>query len=301
MKFHIFRDVSMADSQHTWVCSVCGHTQEKRTELCNGCGEYKKFKKATVKAAEVISSKKSKVTFTTLKTSKRPPPKFLTGMDQFDRVFGGGLTEGSVILLSGDPGIGKSTLLLQILAKIASSGKSCVFISGEEASSNLQQNAKRLGIQKAPVDIAEATSVEHILSSLLEREATDVLVIDSIQTMSVRRFRSAPGTVTQVRACTQALTRFARRNKIVLFLVCHVTKDGKAAGPNLIAHIVDVKVHLGKSEDGKLRVLCCEGKNRFGPSDRIGLFTMTEDGLAEAIEEERSMYNNKEFFEEDGH
>lgn len=281
-----------AQPLHTYMCSICGHIQETYSDLCNGCCEFQTLKKTTASTAKKGDERKSTITFSSLTGNAPMPPIIETGIGEFDRVFGEGLSVGSTILLTGDPGIGKTTLLLRAVAEMAYAGRSCVYLSGEQAESSLQQYAKRLGLGKAPVTIAtEVTSVESTLAALSELPTIDVLVVDSIQSMAVRRFRSAPGTIMQVKASAEALIRFARRRKIVLIMVGHVTKDKKAAGPEWVRHTVDVAVHLSKDKKTKkLCVLSCLGKNRYGPVDEIGLFTMTNRDLKEATEEDRDLY-----------
>jgi len=206
-------------------------------------------------------------------------PRFLTGNTEFDRACGGGLVPGSALLVGGDPGVGKSTLLLQIAGGLAKSGQSVAYISGEEATAQIRLRAQRLGLSDAPVALAAATALRDILSTL-KAEKPDVVIIDSIQTMWSDTLPAAPGTVTQVRACAQELIRFAKSSGAVLLLVGHVTKDGQIAGPRVVEHMVDAVMYF-ESEQGRAFRLLRAVKNRFGAAHEIGVFEMTGGGLRE--------------------
>lgn len=206
-------------------------------------------------------------------------PRFLTGNAEFDRACGGGLVPGSALLIGGDPGVGKSTLLLQIAGGLAKSNQSVAYISGEEATAQIRLRAKRLGLTDAPVALASATALRDILSTL-KTEKPDVVIIDSIQTMWSDALPAAPGTVTQVRACAQELIRFAKSSGAVLLLVGHVTKDGQLAGPRVVEHMVDAVMYF-ESEQGRAFRLLRAVKNRFGAAHEIGVFEMTGGGLRE--------------------
>lgn len=207
-------------------------------------------------------------------------PRHITGIAEFDRVTGGGLVNGSAILIGGDPGIGKSTLLLQVVCKLALSGKSCLYVSGEEAVDQVRLRAQRLGLDNAPVDLAAATSVRDIIASMEDGNPPDILVIDSIQTMYVDTVESAPGTVTQVRTSAQELIRAAKRRGICILFVGHVTKDGQIAGPRVLEHLVDAVLYFEGDRGHQFRILRTV-KNRFGPTDEIGVFEMAQEGLVE--------------------
>ena len=209
-----------------------------------------------------------------------------SGIKELDRVCGGGLVAGSVLLIGGDPGIGKSTLLLQVTAALSSvcnikgAPVRCVYISGEESVDQVRLRAARLGLAKANVELATAMNVRDIVATLDSGEAPDVVVIDSIQTMFVDTMDSAPGTVGQVRACGNELIRLAKRRGFALFLVSHVTKEGTLAGPRVLEHMVDTVLYFEGDRGHHFRIL--RGvKNRFGATDEIGVFEMTERGLVE--------------------
>ena len=207
-------------------------------------------------------------------------PRLASGVAEFDRVTGGGFVRGSVLLLGGDPGIGKSTLLIQVAAALARAGQRAIYISGEEAVAQVRLRAERLGLAGAPVELAAETSVEDIVATLSEGEVPRLIIIDSIQTMWTDMVESAPGTVTQVRASAQSLIRFAKRSGAAIILVGHVTKDGQIAGPRVVEHMVDAVLSFEGEGSHQFRILRAV-KNRFGPTDEIGVFEMTGLGLRE--------------------
>ncbi len=215
-----------------------------------------------------------------LGTSDRPMPRLQTGIAEFDRVTGGGFVSGSVLLLGGEPGIGKSTLLIQACAALASKGERVVYISGEEAMDQVRLRASRLGLTRAPVELAAETGVEDIVATLSQGRRPALVIIDSIQTMWTDAVEAAPGTVGQVRGAAQALIRFAKMSGAVVILVGHVTKDGQIAGPRVVEHMVDAVLGFEGEGGRDFRILRAI-KNRFGPTDEIGVFEMTGAGLRE--------------------
>ncbi len=207
--------------------------------------------------------------------------RHLTGIAEFDRVTGGGMVPGSALLIGGDPGIGKSTLLLQVVCRMAVSGKRCLYISGEEAVDQVRLRAERLQMSHAPVELASATSVRDIIASMDGgTRPVDLMVIDSIQTMYVDNVESAPGTVTQVRASAQEIIRAAKKKNIIVLFVGHVTKEGQIAGPRVLEHMVDAVMYFEGDRGHSFRILR-NVKNRFGATDEIGVFEMAEEGLVE--------------------
>lgn len=224
------------------------------------------------------SGKGRVIDFQPLSGTSESPPRRITGIGEFDRVTGGGLVAGSALLIGGDPGIGKSTLLLQVTALLSKGGK-CAYISGEEAIDQVRLRASRLGLEKAPVDLAAATSVRDILTTL-EQNRYDVVVIDSIQTMYLDTLDSAPGTVAQVRASSQELIRVAKKRGTCLLIVGHVTKEGQIAGPRVLEHMVDTVLYFEGDRGHSFRILRAV-KNRFGATDEIGVFEMANAGLQE--------------------
>ena len=210
------------------------------------------------------------------------PPRMASGIAELDRALGGGFVAGSATLIGGDPGIGKSTLLLQAAAKLARSGRAVVYVSGEEATDQVRLRAQRLGLSGSPVQLAAATSVRDILTTLGGGNRTDLLVIDSIQTMHSDLIEGAPGTVSQVRASAQELIRFAKASGCAVVLVGHVTKDGSIAGPRVLEHMVDTVLSFEGERSHQYRILRAI-KNRFGATDEIGVFAMEEGGLGEVV------------------
>ena len=220
------------------------------------------------------------IRFEPLDIDEAPAPRQGTGIAEFDRALGGGLVSGSAILLGGEPGIGKSTLLIQAAAAIAGRGGEALYISGEEATAQVRMRAARLGISNAPIRLAAATSVRDILTTLGKGPPPALLVVDSIQTMHSDAIEGAPGTVSQVRASAFELIRYAKENGVALVMVGHVTKDGTIAGPRVLEHMVDVVLSFEGERSHQYRILRAL-KNRFGAVDEIGVFAMEGEGLAE--------------------
>lgn len=275
----------MAKSSRSYVCQACGAVTSKWSGKCDSCGEWNTItEEVTENVPKGMGSatKGRALPLETLKNeNKEQPPRNETGIAEFDRVTGGGLVKGSALLVGGDPGIGKSTLLLQAICALANKGKSCIYISGEEAVDQIRMRALRLGVADAPVSLAAATNVRDIVASMTDKETdVDVIVIDSIQTMYVDNVESAPGTVTQVRTAALELIRTAKKHGIAVIFVGHVTKEGQIAGPRVLEHMVDSVLYFEGDRSHQFRIL--RGvKNRFGPTDEIGVFEMTTDGLAE--------------------
>ncbi|MCR4282968.1 MAG: DNA repair protein RadA, partial [Bauldia sp.] len=220
------------------------------------------------------------ITLTLLAGATDEAPRTRAGIDEFDRVTGGGFVRGSTLLVGGDPGIGKSTLLLQVAAALAEAGQPVVYVSGEEAVAQIRLRAERLGLADAPVKLAAETSVEDILATLADDKPPALLIVDSIQTLWTGLADSAPGTVTQVRASAQALIRYAKQTGTAVVFVGHVTKDGQIAGPRVVEHMVDGVLYFEGEGGHHFRILRAV-KNRFGPTDEIGVFEMTGAGLRE--------------------
>ena len=274
----------MAKTKKRYICQACGSLSHRWQGQCADCAEWNTLVEdapATVFSQKHdLSSGGRAISFVPLDAPSQPLVRRSTGLAEFDRALGGGLVPGSAILMGGDPGIGKSTLLLQAAARIARSGGTSVYISGEEASAQVRMRAERLGLADAPVQLAAATSVRDILTTLGEMDAPALLVIDSIQTMHSDMIEGAPGTVSQVRGCAFELIRYAKENGVALVLVGHVTKDGAIAGPRVLEHMVDVVMSFEGERSHQYRILRSL-KNRFGPVDEIGVFAMEGQGLAE--------------------
>jgi DNA repair protein RadA/Sms len=271
-----------------FVCQSCGSAFPKWAGRCESCGGWNCLVEEAVAdgppkglASGSKGGRGTKVEFVPLKGSEKALPRRLSDIGEFDRVTGGGLVPGSASLLGGDPGIGKSTLLLQVMCKLAA-GQRVAYISGEEAIDQVRMRALRLGLADVPCELASATSIRDIVASVDRVDAPDILVIDSIQTMYVDTLDSAPGTVAQVRSSAQELIRVAKRRNISLILVGHVTKEGMIAGPRVLEHMVDTVLYLEGERGHQFRILRAV-KNRFGPTDEIGVFEMTEKGLLEVV------------------
>ena len=273
----------MAKSSTSYTCTSCGASFTKWSGRCDGCGEWNSIQEDTGLSAtpgKGLGAKRgATVTLTDLSAEETPPPRTQSAMGELDRVLGGGLVPASAILVGGDPGIGKSTLLLQAAARFGQAGLKTIYVSGEEASAQVRMRAQRLGLGDAPVKLAADTNLRNILTTL-EAEAPGLAIIDSIQTMWLDTVDSAPGSVSQVRAAAHELTTFAKRKGISVVLVGHVTKEGQIAGPRVVEHMVDTVLYFEGERGHQFRILRAV-KNRFGPADEIGVFEMTGAGLAE--------------------
>lgn len=268
----------------SFVCQNCGTAYTRWQGKCDACGEWNTLVEEGVSAPASGSGRKPRkgriFALEPLTGETHEAPRLASGIAELDRVTGGGFVRGSVLLVGGDPGIGKSTLLIQAAASLARSGHRAVYISGEEAVAQVRLRAERLGLANATVELAAETSVEDILATLSDGKTPRLIVIDSIQTMWTDTIESAPGTVTQVRGSAQALIRFAKRSGATVILVGHVTKDGQIAGPRVVEHMVDAVLSFEGEGSHQFRILRAV-KNRFGPTDEIGVFEMTGEGLRE--------------------
>lgn len=276
----------MAKGIASFSCSACGAVHKKWAGRCDGCGSWNCITEDAPLSSgppsrSLGASRGRTVTLSDLNSEETPPARTRSGMDEFDRVLGGGLVAGSAILIGGDPGIGKSTLLLQATAAFAKAGLSSIYISGEEASDQVRMRARRLGLHDAPLQLGAETNLRDILSTL-DTLRPDLVVIDSIQTMWVDNVDSAPGSVSQVRACAHELVTFAKRRGTSVVLVGHVTKEGQIAGPRVVEHMVDTVIYFEGERGHQFRILRSV-KNRFGPADEIGVFEMTGSGLSQVI------------------
>lgn len=274
----------MAKAKRRYVCQNCGTESSRWQGQCDDCSEWNTLVEeagATVfEMKHHLRSGGREVLLAGLDADIALPERSSTGIAEFDRALGGGLVPGSATLLGGDPGIGKSTLLLQAAANLARRGLKVAYISGEEAVDQVRLRARRLGLGDAPVQLAAATSVRDILTTLGRDAPPALLVIDSIQTMHSDLIEGAPGTVSQVRASAQELIRFAKERGSALMLVGHVTKDGTIAGPRVLEHMVDTVLAFEGERSHQYRILRAS-KNRFGGTDEIGVFAMAEEGLTE--------------------
>jgi DNA repair protein RadA/Sms len=276
----------MARPQHRYVCQACGSVSPKWMGQCPDCGEWNSLQPEAAPAATPFSQKHSlkaggqRLQLAPLDAVIALPERVPTGFGELDRALGGGLVPGSAVLIGGDPGIGKSTLLLQAAGRMALAGRRVAYVSGEEAADQVRLRARRLGLSGAPVQLAAATSVRDILTTFSAGAAPDCLVIDSIQTMHSDQLEGAPGTVSQVRASALELIGWAKQAGTAVLLVGHVTKDGQIAGPRVLEHMVDAVLYFEGDRAHQYRLLRAV-KNRFGGTDEIGVFAMEADGLAE--------------------
>ena len=270
----------------TFICQNCGAVSSRWQGKCDACGEWNSLVEEVggggigASPAARKLGKGRPVALTSLAGATDDAPRIRSGIAEFDRVTGGGFVRGSTLLVGGDPGIGKSTLLLQVAGRLANAGQPVVYVSGEEAVAQIRLRAERLSLTEAPVKLAAETSVEDILATLAADGPPALLIIDSIQTLWTDLAESAPGTVTQVRAAAQALIRYAKQTGAAVVFVGHVTKDGQIAGPRVLEHMVDGVLYFEGEGGHHFRILRAV-KNRFGPTDEIGVFEMTGAGLSE--------------------
>lgn len=262
------------------VCQACGAAHGKWAGRCDACGAWNTLVEEARAAAPGGAGGGRRLALGDLAEETPPVARLSSGIAELDRVLGGGLVPGSAVLVGGDPGIGKSTLLLQAAARVAQSGARAIYVSGEESDAQIRLRARRLGLAGAPVALAVSTSVGDVAATVDAPGAAQVLVIDSIQTMHTGGLESAPGAVGQVRASAQELIRAAKRRGTALLLVGHVTKDGQIAGPRVLEHMVDAVLYFEGERGHPFRILRAV-KNRFGATDEIGVFAMTGRGLEE--------------------
>ncbi len=271
----------MSRRSPSFVCQNCGAVHNRWQGKCEACGEWNTIvEEQTAAGPGRVPGKGRLFALEALSGEAHEAPRLATGVGEFDRVTGGGFVRGSVLLVGGDPGIGKSTLLIQVAASLARAGHRAVYISGEEAVAQVRLRAERLALTDAKVELAAETSIEDIVATMLADDKPRLVIIDSIQTMWTANVESAPGTVTQVRASAQALIRFAKQTGACIVLVGHVTKDGQIAGPRVVEHMVDAVLSFEGEGSHQFRILRAV-KNRFGPTDEIGVFEMTGAGLRE--------------------
>ena len=274
----------MAKASASFACQACGAVHSKWSGRCDACGGWNTIVEEG--AAPPLGGdgrrrpRGRQFALEDLKTDDEHPPRRATGIGEFDRVCGGGVVPGSALLVGGDPGIGKSTLILQAIAAYAKAGGRAVYISGEEAMAQVRLRAARMELGEAPVALGSATCVEDILATLEAGPPPGIVAIDSIQTIWTSALEAAPGTIAQVRTASFDLVRYAKSTGAAVILVGHVTKDGQIAGPKAVEHLVDAVLYFEGERGHHFRLLRAV-KNRFGPTDEIGVFEMTGKGLAE--------------------
>ena len=279
----------MARSRSSWRCTSCQESTVRWAGKCPHCGEWNTLEEvveAPTRDAGSLSTAggptATPATVIRLRDARMPEiPRLNTGFDELDRVLGGGIVPGSVVLLGGDPGIGKSTLLLQAAAQLLALGRSVLYVAGEENPAQLALRARRVGLATADLMVTTETVVERLVA-LLEQDPPDVLIVDSIQTMyTAEGSSSAPGSVNQLKAVTHELTQVARHKNVASILVGHVTRSGSIAGPRVVEHLVDTVLYLEGDPGGALRLLRSV-KNRFGSTLEVGIFQMARDGMRDA-------------------
>jgi DNA repair protein RadA/Sms len=265
-------------------CTACGAAHVKWAGQCDACQEWNTLEELAVEPLAASSAARGvpgrRVRLEALQGVVQPPPRVRSGIAELDRALGGGLVPASVVLVGGDPGIGKSTLLLQAASRLAEQGERVLYISGEEAVDQIRLRARRLGVEGAKLELAASINVADIIATAEAEADVRVVVIDSIQTMWLETVESAPGTVSQVRACAFELIRAAKRRGFCLILVGHVTKEGALAGPRVLEHMVDAVMYFEGDRGHQFRILRA-AKNRYGATDEIGVFAMTDRGLEE--------------------
>ncbi|MGA1829938.1 DNA repair protein RadA [Rhizobium wenxiniae] len=273
----------MAKTKTQFVCQNCGTVHSRWAGKCDGCGEWNTIVEEDpmggIGGGPGKAPKKGRaVALTTLSGETEQAPRIFTSISELDRATGGGFVRGSAVLIGGDPGIGKSTLLMQAAAALSRRGHRIIYVSGEEAVAQVRLRAQRLGAADSDVLLAAETNVEDILATISEGKRPDLVIIDSIQTLWSDTADSAPGTVTQVRTGVQAMIRFAKQTGAAMVLVGHVTKEGQIAGPRVVEHMVDAVLYFEGDRGHHYRILRTV-KNRFGPTDEIGVFEMSDNGL----------------------
>ncbi|MBM6924048.1 DNA repair protein RadA [Hydrogenoanaerobacterium saccharovorans] len=287
----------MAKSKTAYVCQNCGYESAKWYGKCPECGQWNTMEEQLKspapmggKAAQAAPVVTNLEVSTIDAISSAEENRFHTDLSELDRVLGGGIVKGSVIMLSGEPGIGKSTLLLQI-CKFLCQGLRVLYISGEESARQIKLRAMRLGVESPNLFLATTTDIDHVVAAI-DKVHPDIAIIDSIQTMSLSDLQSSPGSVTQVRECTQRLIYTAKSADIPIFIVGHVNKDGAIAGPKVLEHMVDCVLYFEGERHLAYRILRAV-KNRYGSTNEIGVFEMTDRGLTEVANPSMMMLSGR--------
>ncbi|BDR58891.1 DNA repair protein RadA [Xylocopilactobacillus apicola] len=275
----------MAKSKTIYVCSNCGYESAVQYGVCPNCHEFDTMKPAQKKATAPLKQKsligEEAVARSIDEISIDDLARIETGVGEFDRVLGGGVVPGSLVLISGDPGIGKSTILLQIASRIVQQGKKVLYVSGEESATQIKRRAERLAVSGKDLIILSTSDFDQV-ESLIESVKPDILVVDSIQTMELNEIDSPVGSVSLVKELTSHLMKIAKTQNITTFIVGHITKDGTIAGPKILEHMVDTVIYIEGDKFHLYRIMHTV-KNRFGSTDEIGLFEMHENGLKEVL------------------
>lgn len=272
----------MAKVKSVYSCTECGATSPKWQGQCPGCGQWNTLVETIAESAPSAGNRYAALAASgrlqdLAEIRPKEEPRLPTGIDEFDRVLGGGLVAGGVVLIGGDPGIGKSTLLLQALSRLAEVGQRVLYVSGEESAEQVALRAHRLQLGTAGLAMLPEIGLEKIIA-ILQKEKPLVAVVDSIQTLYSEALQSAPGSVAQVRECAAQLTRLAKQTGVCVILVGHVTKEGALAGPRVLEHIVDTVLYFEGDTHSSFRLVRAF-KNRFGAVNELGVFAMTDKGL----------------------
>ncbi|MCP4355557.1 MAG: DNA repair protein RadA [Proteobacteria bacterium] len=270
----------MAKVKTVYTCNACGASFAKWMGKCESCGQWNTITEEIIESsiAHKATSRSKSAELFSLNSDIRIEDRTKTGSSELDRVLGGGLVDSAAILLGGDPGIGKSTLVLQ-LASFVGNSESCLYISGEESVSQIQLRAKRMGLEKSNIDLATTAHLETIISTIAQHKPK-LVIVDSIQTVFSDKIDSAAGTVSQVRLATHELINFTKKTGTCLVIIGHVTKDGQIAGPRVLEHMVDTVLYFEGERGNTFRILRAI-KNRFGATNEIGVFDMTQNGLTD--------------------
>lgn len=290
----------MAKSKVLYICKACGYTSPRWTGKCPSCEEWNTFEEEAVTISKPVMQKgaagvaahaqKASEVFTLSQVEENDEQRLKTGLAELNRVLGGGIVKGSLILLGGEPGIGKSTLLLQICEHIGAE-TSVLYISGEESCRQIKLRANRLGVETEELYLLSETNVENVISTILVQKP-GLVIVDSIQTMMLPNVASSTGSITQVRECTNALMRCAKDEEVPIIVVGHVNKDGAIAGPKVLEHIVDAVLYFEGDRHQNYRILR-SAKNRFGSTNEIGVFDMTDKGLEEVENPSQMMLSGR--------
>ena len=262
-------------SRGFFVCSACGFQNAKWLGKCPNCSEWNSLQEGTGRQSVPDHREVQVVPYRDVEP--RDTARILTRHSEFDRVLGGGIVPGSLVMLGGEPGVGKSTLLLQISDSLSRAGQTVFYVAGEESIAQIKMRGQRLEIEGQGLLLVAETSLESVMGEL-ERRRPDVLIVDSVQTLRSSRVDSAPGSTTQIRECADALLRFAKRTNTPVFLIGHITKDGSLAGPKTLEHVVDVVLYFEGDKNQQHKIIRAV-KNRFGPTNELGVFEMTGRGL----------------------
>ncbi len=268
-------------AQSEFICQSCGNSSPRWLGKCPACGEWNSYVEERVVKEKSgvgrVHNKSNAITLTQIESGKEE--RTSTGIGELDRVLGGGFVPGSIVLVGGDPGIGKSTLALEMLNKVGLSGRSVLYVTGEESPEQVKMRAERIGVGSQRLFVFAETSLENILEEV-DKLSPKLAVIDSIQTVYTEDFPSAPGSVGQIRECAARLMHYAKTNGTAVFLIGHVTKEGTIAGPKVLEHLVDTVLYFEGGREHPYRILRAM-KNRFGSTNEIGVFEMQDSGLKE--------------------